>query len=251
MFPYSSQISLEKNFTVSHQDVLQHIWPLLTEERRLKISQVASQRNFNLSLVLENIYDRGNASAVMRSQEAFGFGRVEVIEGGERFKNANRVSSGAEKWLHLRKWQNTKDCVQTLKSEGVQICVTSLQSSKPIDEVDWSRPTALVLGNEKEGVSKEMLEAADERIIIPMVGFVQSLNISVAGAVSLYHIAQAIKAKNRGVVASVSEEQIEILKAHYALKTLDSAPQILKSRLSHSSLLGKGAREEETREQVL
>lgn len=230
MFPYQSEIEVESNLKVSFQDVLTHIWPLLTEERRQKITRVASERNFNVSVVLENIYDRGNASAVMRSQEALGFGCVEVIEGGERFKNANRVSSGAEKWLRLRKWNNTTSCWKQLKSEGYQICVTSLQSSKPIDDVDWTRPTALVLGNEKEGVSQELLDNADERIIIPMVGFVQSLNISVAGAVSLYHIAQAIKAK-KGSVSTVTEEQIEILKAHYALKTLDSAPQVLMANL--------------------
>ncbi len=233
MFPYQSEIEVEKNFKVSYQDVLTHVWPLLTGERQQKIARVAAKRNFNVSVVLENIYDRGNASAVMRSQEAFGFGCVEVIEGGDRFKNANRVSSGAEKWLSLRKWSNTKDCWQHLKKEGFQVCVTSLQSSKPIDEVDWTLPTALVLGNEKEGVSQEILEHADERIIIPMVGFVQSLNISVAGAVSLYHIAQAIKSK-QGSVATVTEDQIEILKAHYALKTLDSAPQVLKAKLLKS-----------------
>jgi tRNA (guanosine-2'-O-)-methyltransferase len=231
MFPYQSEIEIDKNFKVSYQDVLTHVWPLLTEERRQKITRVASERNFNVSVVLENIYDRGNASAVMRSQEAFGFGCVEVIEGGERFKNANRVSSGAEKWLRLRKWSNTTDCWKALKAEGCQICVTSLQSSKPIEDVDWTRPTALVLGNEKEGVSQEILDHADERIIIPMVGFVQSLNISVAGAVSLYHVSQAIKAKKGGRVATVNEEQIEILKAHYAIKTLDSAAQVLRANL--------------------
>lgn len=230
MFPYETEIEIEKNFKVSYQDVLKHVWPLLTEERRQKIAKVAAERNFNVSVVLENIYDRGNASAVMRSQEAFGFGLVEVIEGGQRFKDANRVSSGAEKWLRTRRWANTADCCRKLKDEGFQIVVTSLEASKPIDQVDWNRPSALVLGNEKEGVSPEILKQADERIIIPMVGFVQSLNISVAGAVSLYHVSQAIKAKH-GTVATVSEEQIEILKAHFALKTLDSAPQVLRANL--------------------
>ncbi len=123
------------------------------------------------------------------------------------------------------------DCIQQLKKEGVQICVTSLQSSKAIDEVDWTKPSALVLGNEKDGVSEEMLEYADERILIPMAGFVQSLNISVAGAVSLYHINKAISNK-LGQVSTVNDEQVEILKANYAILTLDSAPQILKAKLN-------------------
>jgi tRNA (guanosine-2'-O-)-methyltransferase len=233
MFPYEQDIEVDKNFRVSYREVLTHIWPLLTEERRQKIIRVASERNFNISVVLENLYDRGNASAVMRSQEAFGFGCVEVVEGSDRFKNANRVSSGAEKWLRMRRWTKTMDCCKQLKSEGYQICVTSLQSSKPIGEVDWTKPTALVLGNEKEGVSQELFEQADERIIIPMVGFVQSLNISVAGAVSLYHISQAICA-TKGSVATVTKEEVEILKAHYALKTLDSAPQVLRANVLNS-----------------
>ncbi len=227
MFPYPAEIEIDKNLKATYQDVLEHVWPLLTEERRQKISKVAALRNFNLRVVLENIYDRGNVSAVMRSQEAFGFGGVDIIEGDGRFKNANRVSSGAEKWLHIRKWNHSLDCWQTLKQEGFQVCVTSLESSKPMSEIDWSKPTALVLGNEKEGVSKELLERADERIIIPMVGFVQSLNISVAGAVSLYHVYRERSSQK----PTLTLEQIDILKAHYALKTLDTSFQILKSHL--------------------
>lgn len=239
-FPYEADIEIEKGLKVSYRSVLEHIWPLLTEERRNKIARVASLRNFNLTIVLENIYDRGNISAVMRSQEAFGFPCVEVIEGSERFKNANRVSSGAEKWLRLRRWTNSTDCWKKLKAEGLQICVTSLQSSKPLHEIDWSRPTALVLGNEKEGVSPELLANADERVIIPMEGFVQSLNISVAGAVSLYHVHRFYQGLNSAPYESstsrtkhslLSPEQVDILKAYYALSTLDSAPQILKSKL--------------------
>lgn len=240
MFPYPSEIELEKGFTVSYREVLKYIWPLLTEERRSKITKVAEKRNFNVTVVLENIYDRGNVSAVMRSQEAFGFGCVEVIEGGERFKNANRVSSGAEKWLHIRKWKNSLECCHQLKKEGYQVCVTSLESSKPMAEIDWCKPTALVLGNEKDGVSKELLEQADERFIIPMVGFVQSFNISVAGAVSLYHIHRHLTEKGslssgqEGFSSVLTEEQVEVLKAHYALKTLDTSLQILKSQLQKS-----------------
>lgn len=235
IFPYSTEIELDKNIKASYQDVLHYIWPLLTEERRHKISKVAYHRNFNLRVILENIYDRGNISAVMRSQEAFGFGGVDIIEGGERFKNANRVSSGAEKWLHIRKWEQSLDCWKALKDEGFQVCVTSLESSKPMDQINWNKPTAIVLGNEKEGVSKELIERADERFVIPMVGFVQSFNISVAGAVCLYHVYQQLSHKNQVDSSEkppfITKEQVEILKAYYALKTLDTSFQILRSHL--------------------
>lgn len=230
MFPYSSEIEIGKGRRVPFQMVLSEIGPLLTPERRARIDQVVEGRNYSIPIVLENLYDRGNGSAVMRTAEAFGYQNFEIIESGEKFKAANRVTSGAEKWLHLRKWQNTVDCVKQLKSEGYRICVTSLEASTPLQEVDWTIPSALVLGNERDGVSKEMLEMSDVRVIIPMTGFVQSFNISVAGALSLFHISQQ-RTQRLGKHADITEEQKMVLKAHYYMKTLDSAPEILSSKI--------------------
>jgi tRNA (guanosine-2'-O-)-methyltransferase len=204
----------------------EHIWPLLTPERQKKISQVAEQRCFDISVVLEGIYDRGNISAVMRSAEGLGFADVHIIETFEKFKNANRVTQGADKWVERRVWKATTSAIEHLKSQGVRICVTSLEAAKPLHEVDFTRPLALVLGNEKSGVSSEILAAADERVIIPMPGFVQSFNISVAGALCLYQIYQS-RLQQRGQNNDVTPEQARLLRAHYALRTLDSATSIL------------------------
>lgn len=229
MFPYEKEFEIGSGIFVSYQDIIREIGPLVTNERRMRIDEVVEGRNFSISVVLENLYDRGNGSAVMRTAEAFGYQKFEIIEKGEKFKVANRVASGAEKWLHRRHWKDTSSCIQQLKKEGYRICVTSLDASQPIQDVDWTIPTALVLGNEKEGVSPEMLKESDLRVIIPMSGFVQSFNISVAGALSLYHIAEYRKTK-LGKHADVTEEQKQILKALYYMKTLDSAPEILLSR---------------------
>lgn len=228
MFPLVNPIEYKSGHFADVADIQKHIWPLLTPERQHKISKVAESRCFNISVVLEGIYDRGNISAVMRSAEGLGFGQFHVIEKFEKFKNANRVTQGADKWVEVKKWKSTADCVKHLKDNNIKICVTSLDSSKPLHEVDFSKPTALVLGNEKDGVSQEILEAADERVIIPMPGFVQSFNISVAGALCLYQIYQN-RLKNLGKNADVSPEQVELIKAHYALRTLDSAEAILDS----------------------
>ena len=104
--------------------------------------------------------------------------------------------------------------------------MTSLEASKPLHEIDFSTPLALVLGNEKSGVSQEILDAADERVIIPMPGFVQSFNISVAGALCMYQIYQS-RLHQLGKCEDVTEEQIRILKAEYALRTMDSSEAIL------------------------
>jgi tRNA (guanosine-2'-O-)-methyltransferase len=207
---------------------------MLTEARVQKIKNVTSGRNFSNAVVLEGIYDRGNISAVMRSAEALGFANFHVIETQEKFKESQRVTAGADKWVEVKKWKSTQESVQHLKSKGHRIIVTHLESSKPLSEIDWSTPTALVLGNEKDGVSPEMLEAADERVIIPMSGFVQSFNISVAGALCFYQTALWLMTK-RNQVGDLSEKQKQILEAYYFLRTQDSAAKILESHLTKTN----------------
>lgn len=226
MFPFNEKIEYKPNSFATARQVLEHVYPLLTDERRQKIERVAGGRCFDVSVVLEGIYDRGNISAVMRTAEGLGFADFHVIEKFEKFKEANRVTQGADKWVEVKKWKSTKDYVDFAKKNKIRICVTSLEASKPLHEIDFSTPIALVLGNEKDGVSKEILEAADERVIIPMPGFVQSFNISVAGALCLYQISQD-RLRRLGKNADVTIQQIEILKAQYALRTMDSAEQIL------------------------
>lgn len=227
MFPYGSEIEVNAHLKVNYQVVLEKIGPLLTEERRQKIDKVVAQRNFETAVVLESIYDRGNISAVMRSAEGLGFGNFHVIETSEKFKESNRVTQGADKWVETKKWKKTTDCVKSLKAEGYKIYVTHLDSrSKPLHEIDFSGKTALVLGNEKDGVSPEMIAAADATIIIPMSGFVQSFNISVAGALALYHISQD-RLQRLGTNASLSEEEQAILRAHYYMRTQDSSYKVL------------------------
>lgn len=231
MFPISDSFEYAKGKSATAAEVMQHVFPLLTPERQKKILQVTGERCFDISVVLENIYDRGNTSAVMRTGEGLGFANFHVIETFDKFKESNRVTQGADKWVEVKKWKSSAEAIQYFKKNKIRICVTSLEASKPIHEIDFTTPLALVLGNEKSGISKEMLEAADERVIIPMPGFVQSFNISVAGALSLYQIFLN-RLQKLGRNADVTPEQIELLKAQYALRTLDSGVDILKAKLT-------------------
>ena len=236
MFPHGSEIEVNAHLKVHYQTVLEKVGPLLTPDRLTKIQRVVKERNFDTAVVLEGIYDRGNISAVMRTAEGLGFGNFHVIELQEKFKESNRVTQGADKWVEVQKWKQTTDCVKSLKAQGYKICVTHLDAtSKPLHEIDFSQKVALVLGNEKDGVSPEMIAAADERVIIPMTGFVQSFNISVAGALSLYHISQ--DRRNRlGTNASLTEEEQQILAALYYMRTQDSAAQYLQELFSRGAL---------------
>ncbi len=227
-FPLKSDLEITPGRFVSADTVMEKIWPILTPERQRKIEAVTSKRCFSIPVVLESIYDRGNISAVMRTAEGLGFANFHIIETAEKFKNSQRVTQGADKWIEAKKWKSSAEAIKYFKDNKIRICVTSLEAAKPLHEVDFSTPLALVLGNEKDGVSKEMLEAADERVIIPMPGFVQSFNISVAGALCLYQIFQS-RLHRLGQNEDVTPEQISILKAAYALRTLDSAEDILRA----------------------
>lgn len=230
MFPFSSTLKTDRGLEVQYQQVLKEIGPLLTPERRERIAQVVGGRTYNLAVVLENIYDRGNASAVMRSQEALGIGLTHMIESGEKFKESQRTTAGADKWVELKKWKSTKECVGSLKQQGFQVVTTHLgKKSVPISEIDFTRKTALVLGNEHAGASEEMVELSDACVILPMTGFVQSYNISVAGALCFYHMYQD-RIRRKQHHGDLNDEEKEILKAVYYLRTLDSAHEILSQK---------------------
>lgn len=214
----------------SADQIVSTIGPQLTEERKQRLTQVIAQRTYRVVPVLENLYDLGNLSAVLRSAEAFGFLEVNlVVPPGARFKAANRVARGADKWLDLQIQRSPKACAEQLRARGFRIYATHLEASVPLEELDFSKPTAIVLGNEKDGVSAEMLAAVDGRFSIPMQGFTQSFNLSVAAALTFY---QAWRDRNRrlGQSGDLTPTEQKILLANYHLRCLDN-PEAVLSRI--------------------
>jgi len=213
------------NYTA--EEIIEALSEVLTEERKTRIEDVVAKRSFQFVPVMENIYDRGNISAVMRSAEAFGFLRCHIIEAeNAKFKAANRVTKGADKWLDVKVFRTPQESVIELRKNGFQIFATHLHASKPINEIDFSKPTAIVLGNEKDGVSDEMVSLCDGNVIIPMQGFSQSFNISVAAALLFYHaFHERVKIFERS--GDLSEQQKLFVTANYYLRTLDNAEKIL------------------------
>ena len=160
---------------------------MTTERRRRRMREVLARRQDDLVIVLENIHDAHNASAVLRSCDAFGVGAVALCYTDQVFP---KISSGAaanvQKWLQIERYDSVAECVAALRERSLRIYATEL-AGEPLDylDVDWRGPSAIVLGNEHRGCSEEMLAAADARVRIPMQGFVGSLNVSVAAAVLL------------------------------------------------------------------
>ena len=160
----------------------------ITERRKEKIITVASARQESLRLVLENVHDPHNVSAVFRSCDAVGIPKVSLIYNIEKYpKIGSKSSASAFKWVEKEKFTEVKNCYDHLRDEGFTILASSLKAnSLNLYELDLTKKVALVFGNEHRGISDEAETLADNIFYIPMLGMVQSLNISVAAAVTLY-----------------------------------------------------------------
>jgi tRNA (guanosine-2'-O-)-methyltransferase len=164
-------------------------WPRTTR-RQERVRSVLERRQPDLTLILENVHDPHNVSAILRSCDAVGVLRVHAvysIESPPPGMFARQTSASAAKWVDVVRHDSMPACVAELRSSGFQILATALgQDSRPLHEWDLTRSVALIVGNEMRGVSDEALALADGLVEIPMAGMVQSLNVSVASAVCLY-----------------------------------------------------------------
>jgi tRNA (guanosine-2'-O-)-methyltransferase len=185
----------------------------LTEKRIKKIRNVISARQLSLKLVLENIHDPHNVSAIFRTCDAAGIPRVSLIYNSEPFpKIGKKSSASAFKWVEKEKYKSVEECYKKLKDDGFRIYAAAISDkAKNIYELDLTKKAAIVLGNEHRGLSDEALNLSDGQFIIPMYGMVQSLNVSVSAAIAIYEaVRQRIK-KGKFNKSELSKKQIEKL----------------------------------------
>ena len=161
----------------------------MTPERREKLQTVLSKRQDDITIVLENVFDPHNISAVMRTCDAVGVQEIYVLNTKipRHKKWGAKSSSSAAKWLTVYQFENAEECFSELRKKYSKILTTHLSSDAVnLYEIDLTQPVALVFGNEHSGVSEEIRRLADGNFIIPQSGIIRSLNISVACAVTLY-----------------------------------------------------------------
>ncbi|HUX61801.1 MAG TPA: RNA methyltransferase [Ignavibacteriaceae bacterium] len=184
-----------------------------TDRREKKIISVANTRQKYLRVVLENIHDPHNVSAIFRTCDAVGVPKVSLIYTKEKFPKIGRKTSGsAFKWVERDKFTSIKECYTQLRNEGFKIYASSLsENTKNIYDLDFTEKTAIVLGNEHRGVSEEAANLADVTFAIPMFGMVQSLNVSVAAAVILYEALRQRDKKNLYLKSEYTEEELNQL----------------------------------------
>ncbi len=156
-------------------------------DRYNRIQTVLKARQIDLTLCLEEVHKPNNVSAIIRTADAAGVHKVHAVWPNKNMRTLSHTSAGARNWVEVETHDTIESAVGELKTQNMQILATNL-SDKAVDfrEIDYTKPTAIILGGEKYGISNKALEFADQDIIIPMVGMVQSLNVSVASALILF-----------------------------------------------------------------
>ena len=196
-------------------------WPR-TERRQARIRSVLARRQPDLTVVMENIHDPHNVSAILRSCDAVGVLRTHAVYSSEEPPPgafARQTSASAAKWVEVERHRSIADCYACLRGEGFTILVTSIGSDgRPLYDCDLSMPVALVLGNEMRGVSDDARDWADGAVQIPMAGMVDSLNVSVACAVCLYEAFRQRSAAGDYDVPKLDPDRLRALEEDWLLR---------------------------------
>jgi len=191
-----------------------------TPRRLNRLETTLRHRQPDLTVVIENIHDPHNVSAILRSCDAAGVMGVQLIYTSTEFPDLGKKSSAsAKKWVEQRRFKSVKECYDTLHAEGYAIYATHLEEAAKVPyEIDMTKKIAFVVGNEHEGVSLEAAQLADGIIQIPMYGMIQSLNVSVATGVILFEAVRQRISAGYYAKARLSEVEVTELLKVWALK---------------------------------
>jgi tRNA (guanosine-2'-O-)-methyltransferase len=195
----------------------------MTEDRKARLRSVLARRQPDLTLVLNNIHDPHNVSAILRSCDAFGVFGVHLYYTKEKFPSlANSSSGSAKKWIELTRHRDAGAMIQGMRDQGMQIVGTGFSpTAKPIMDIDFTKPTAIILGNEHRGMDPDVKAHVPDEIYIPMFGMVQSLNVSVAAATILYEAMRQRLAAGMYEKSPLDEDRFEEIYADWCKRGKD------------------------------
>ncbi len=202
------------------ETVIAALDPLLSGARRERIESVIAARSRSVLPVLDGLIDPHNVAAVLRSADAFGVQEVHLIEGEVPFLASNRIAQGTERWVDVVRHASAHGCVTALRERGYRVYVAAMNGAVQPEDLASEARVAVVFGNEHAGVRAELSALADDTYTIPMRGFVQSLNVSVAAAITL---ASAM----RGRRGDLSTQERLTLHARYLLSSVPRAQEIV------------------------
>lgn len=192
----------------------------ISTARKCKINAVVSMRTSRIAVLLEDVHDRGNENAVIRTMDAFGFQNLHVVSTmvPRETRRIQRTDKGARKWVTIHNWNCLDQCVAHLRSQGYKIGATHPGSTTEIQRVDFNDKLVLAFGNEQFGISQKLARLSDFSFSIPMCGFVESLNVSVAVAVTLFQaFAQRMDTNQQYSQGLTSDEKTQLAQEFYHL----------------------------------
>ncbi len=211
----------------------------VTAERLARMEDVIGKRTRHLSIVMENLYDPGNTSAVIRSCDAFGIQDMHIIEIDNKFKVNRKITQGAHNWINLYKYSSSKQAIDNLHQNGYKVYFADPKPEYPsIDELPLTEKTAIIFGQEKPGIREETKKLADGGFRIPLYGFVESFNVSVACALSLFGLTSRIRKKPPEEFLLTKDEKEKIF-THWLVKNTAAGNVIKKLHKEKDFLLNE------------
>jgi len=214
-----------------NKELLEYLSDVVNPARLALYNKIIENRTNYITVVLEDIYQAQNASAVLRTCDCTGIQNVHVIENRNKFQDDTEVSMGSSKWITINKYQgfenNSLEAIRLLKKKGYRIVATSPHSNDvELPDFDMSKgKVALVFGSELPGISETIENEADEFLKIPMFGFTESFNISVSAAIILYHLTDKLRNSNSIKWQLTDDEKVEI-KLHWIKNTVKKSTLI-------------------------
>ncbi len=206
-------------------DYLDFLENILTENRKNRFLKVLENRTNHFTIAVEDVFQMHNTSAVMRSCEVFGIQELNVIEQRYGKRIDKEIAMGAQKWVDINAFDSVSTCIETLKYKGYQIIATTPHEKDCLlEDFDISKPSALFFGTERDGLSEEILQKADGFLKIPMVGFTESLNISVSAAIIIQNLTNRLR--NSNINWHLSEEEILIKRLAWAKNSIKDIKRI-------------------------
>lgn len=209
----------------ANRELLAYLETFLTDRRKKLFETVMANRTNYFTVATQDVYQLHNTSAVIRSCDVFGVQNIHVVEEVNLKKIDREIAMGAQKWVDINRYTSTADCLEGLRKKGYRIVATSPHRGTLLKDFDISQPAALFFGTETKGLSEEVMEEADEFLQIPMVGFTESLNISVSAAIILQDITSRLRRSN--ILWQLSEEEQISKRIDWAKKNLKNSAEIL------------------------
>ena len=204
-----------------------------SENKRQLFDRLVQNRTRHISVVLEDIYQSHNASAVLRSCDCFGVQDVHVVETHNAFNPAEDVAVGSSKWVDYYKHSSILQTYDELRAKGYRIVATlPHERDTMITDLDISQPTALVFGTELTGLTQDAIDHADGYVKIPMYGFTESFNISVCAALSLFYLTEKMRS-DKNINWRLSTDEQVTLKLYWSMQVVRDGEQIMRQLLSN------------------